>query len=195
MPQAERRTRALQASSTAANILASSSAFQAASVSSFLGGAGAGSTLTASPFLTSAVPVVALIPPLIGLSLHFNRQRFPQIRLDQIATQLREAERLRKQGLQPQLVNDPFTGALAIGTADQDIELLLRERAVREASRPAPGETNVLSQLRGALIDASKETAVERGFFPSLAAVPDTTGRRCGVFRETADSPIQFRCF
>lgn len=144
-------------------------------------------------------PVLALVPPAIGLAATLFRTRFPQLDPGDISRAIAEKQRLERMGLEPVITSDPFFGDVVIGTADQNIPLLVAEAAARRVLTPTPQETDELSALRRQLIDVKRETAVARGFFPSTGAIPpeftNVPGRRCGFFRETATSPAQFRCF
>lgn len=146
-----------------------------------------------------AIGLVAF-PAVVGLTAQFNRVRFPQLQPRFISQSLRDAEALRQRGVDPFITTDPFLGDLVVAGADQNVPQLLAERALRELSRPSAEAIRELGDLRTELIELQSSTAVERGFFPTTQSLPQFSSNladrpRCGVFRETAQSPAQFRCF
>lgn len=95
--------------------------------------------------------------------------------------------RLNKRGLEGRLSSDPFRLATVISTADQaDVldELVLNAALRREADRQ---DFSSIFDIRQGVIEGLAETAVERGFARTID--PELRG---GVFRETADAPLQF---
>ncbi len=136
---------------------------------------------TLGPF---SLPVLALLPPIIGLTALFNRQRFPKGPTGREIFDPVDA--LRAQGLNPRLSRDPFFGDLVISTRDQDpfLDELVRNAAVRRVA--AQEDFSDIFAIRQGVIEGLAETAVERGF--SRTVDPSFRG---GVFRETAESPLQ----
>jgi len=147
----------------------------------------AGLTVTASaPF---AVPLLAFIPPALGLLSLALRPRFPRLEPADIGRTVQEIQRLERQGLQPIVGTDPFTGNVAIATADQlrFLPQLLQEAA--ERARPLP-PTQPLFSLREELIGSLAESAVERGFFRRTEDIPrGLTGQ---FIRPAAEAPLRF---
>ncbi len=129
----------------------------------------------------------ALLPVLVTTLLRFDslRQRFP--RLPPGGRILQEVVNLNKRGLVPRLGRDPFTGGVLISTADQaqHLQELTRNAAVHRLA--IDQDTTQLFEAREALITGLRETAVERGFASRID--PSLRG---GVFRPTADAPLQF---
>ncbi len=146
------------------------------------------STILASGALTSLAVLLPLIPIVAGLTASITRPRFPQLKPGDIGKVINEARLLRKRGLEPVVSTDPFTGNVALSTQDQAALLpqLLFEAATRNQPQPS---TDLASSLRQELVDVLASTAVERGFFPTVASVENLRG---GVFRATPTSPIQF---
>ncbi len=172
----------LTAGSTAvasATTLTAAEAFIAGSVAtegSLLGGLG---TLGAA-FL----PVLAFLPPAIGLAALLGRQRFPK---GPTGREIFDPiDRLRAQGLDPRISRDPFFGDLVISTRDQDpfLDELVRNSAVRRVA--AQTDFSDILAFREGVVEGLAESAFERGF--SREIDPEFRG---GVFRETADAPLQ----
>ena len=130
-----------------------------------------GTALLALPFL----PLIA------GLTAYFNRVRFPRISTGDIA---RTAEFAATGSV---ISQDPFFGDVVVSQPDQAPFLaeLIRESALRRVR--ADQDTSRLFLERRAFIEASEETAQERGF--ATAIDPNLRG---GVFRPAVDSPLQF---
>lgn len=151
---------------------------------SFLATELSGAAITGPTFL----PALAFLPPVLGLLASINRPRFPRLSPADILSTVSESIRLRERGLEPVVSTDPFTGNVALSTQDQAnlLPQLLFEAAARDVPRPS---TDQASALREILIEGLAETAESRGFFPTVESVQDLRG---GVFRATADSPLQF---
>lgn len=153
----------------------------------------------ARPTLTGTVASVA-IPAVVGflassIYASYNRPRFPQQKPGELGLAIREAGELRERGLQPVITTNPYTGELTIASADQPIPQLLFERAFRQAATPSPAETRALYDARADLIQRMEETAVERGFYASVADLPKIPSNLvCGVTRRTADGPLEYVC-
>ncbi len=132
---------------------------------------------------TGGIGILAL-PLVLGITAHFSRVRFP--RIDPLAA-LRAARPLQRRGLQTRISADPFFGDTVVSTVDQDPHLdeLVFRRAERRFA--ATQDFSPIARQRQAVIEGLRETAVERGFRSSID--PSLRG---GVFRETADSPLQF---
>ncbi len=130
---------------------------------------------------------LAFLPLIIGLQQQFNRVRFPQINIGRPLTVARE---IRSRGLTPRISLDPFFGDVIVSARDQDpfLEEIIRTRAMRRVA--ASLDTRPLFEAREELIQGLAETAVDRGFFATTADIPP--GLRGGVFRATADSPLEF---
>lgn len=113
-------------------------------------GAGAGTTTTAAGGGIISGLTAALGPQLaqLGLTSKLQRQRFPASKPGDIAKIAVAARELAAQGYQPVVTEDPFTGNVVIGTADQNIQQLLQERALLELSRPSAEEIRELEELR-----------------------------------------------
>ncbi len=133
----------------------------------------------------SFLPLLAFLPPAIGLASLFGRQRFPK------GPTQRELfdpiDRLRAQGLDPRISRDPFFGGHVISTFDQDpfLDELVRDAAVRRVA--AQTDFSDVLAFRQGVVEGLAETAFERGF--SREIDPSLRG---GVFRETAEAPLQF---
>jgi len=132
---------------------------------------------------TGGLGIIAL-PLLLGLQAQFNRQRFPKI--DPLAA-LRAARPLQARGLQTRISSDPFFGTTVISTIDQDpfLSEFVRGAAERRIRRDL--DFSSIFRVRQAVIEGLAETAAERGFPATID--PNLRG---GVFRETAESPLQF---
>ncbi len=143
---------------------------------------GAGLTL-----VTGGLASGALVPTLIQTLARFDslRQRFP--RLIGGGQILRTVVNLQKRGLTPRLGLDPFTGGVLISTADQaqHLQELTRNAAIKRLA--IDQDTSQIFEAREALIRGLRETAVERGFASRI-----DPALRGGVFRPTADAPLQF---
>lgn len=133
----------------------------------------------------SFLPLLAFLPPAIGLASLFGRQRFPK---GPTGSEIfPPIARLRARGLEPRLSRDPFFGDLVISTLDQDPHLdeLVRDAALRRVA--AQTDFSDVLRFREGITEGLRETAQERGF--PLTFDPSLRG---GVFRETADAPLQF---
>ena len=129
----------------------------------------------------------ALLPVLITTLARFDslRQRFP--RLPPVGRILQETGAIQKRGLIPRIGTDPFTGNVLISTADQaqNLQELTRNAAVNRLA--IDQDTSQLFEAREGLIRGIRQTAVDRGFASRID--PNLRG---GVFRPTAESPLQF---
>ncbi len=138
-----------------------------------------------------SLPALAFLPPIIGLTALLGRQRFPVGGTEaELFGPIRELERTGRRG---RISSNPFTGRPVISAFDQDSFLfsLLERRAQTEAIAPLlPAFSASLLADREAVISGLAETAEERGFARSLADLPE--GLRGGVFRPTAESPLEF---
>lgn len=140
-----------------------------------------------------SLPVLPLFAVNFLVALSQNRQRFPQQKPADLARAASEALLLKRRGLDPVIVTNPFTGELTIGTSDQPLDILLAERAIR-STIPKQDSTEVF-KLREELIRVSAESAVSRGFFPTVESLPKIPkGITCGLTRPTADAPLEFVC-
>lgn len=133
---------------------------------------------------TGGIGILAL-PLVLGITAHFSRVRFPKAPpLEDI---LNPTFALRRRGLEPRISSDPFFGDTVISTRDQDpfLDELVFRRAERRFA--AMQDFSSIGRVREALIEGLAQTAADRGFRSSID--PNLRG---GVFRETADSPLQF---
>ncbi len=128
---------------------------------------------------------IAFLPLLLGLQQQFNRVHAP-IGPGPVAI-LRETAPLLRRGLQTRISDDPFFGNTVISTVDQDTRLFefVQQAALRR--QRAEFDFSPIGRARERLIDELESTAVQRGF---RSAIDPTL--RGGVFRETAESPLQF---
>ncbi len=153
----------------------------------FIGGAVAGGGSTTAGLVGlgfSFLPLLAFLPPAIGLASLFGRQSFPK---GPTGREIFDpVDRLRAQGLDPRISRDPFFGDLVISTRDQDPFLaeLVRNAAVRRVA--AQEDFSDILAIREGVVSGLAETAQERGF----ARTVDPSFRG-GVFRPTADEPLQ----
>ncbi len=124
---------------------------------------------------------IAFLPLTLGLSAQLNRVRFPQLSPGDIGLAAARAQ------TGSVISADPFFGDVVISNRDQVDHLteLVRNSAVRRIA--AEQDTSRLFLARRAVIQGLEETAEERGF--AAAIDPNLRG---GVFRATADSPLQF---
>ncbi len=127
-----------------------------------------------------------VLPAVGGLIAELTRPSFPPI---QIGPAIQELVRLQNlpipiQGLTS---TDPFFGDLVISREDQAPFLteLLRTRAIQRISAEQDSSRQFLQ--RRLLIEGLEETGAERGFAAGID--PSLRG---GVFRPTADAPLQF---
>ena len=123
----------------------------------------------------------AVIPLVQGIVQSLTRVRFPPISPADIG---RAALAARAGSL---ISRDPFFGDIVISQPDQAPFLteLVRNAAIRRVA--AEQDTSRLFLQRRALIEGLAESAEERGF--ARAVDPSLRG---GVFRPTADAPLQF---
>ncbi len=144
----------------------------------------AGAGLVSSGAVVAGGPLVLLAPLAIGLAAQFLRPRFPTVDVGVLAG---STQGLLRRGLEPVISRDPFGTSLVLSAADQAPFLLelLRNRAIRREA--ATVDTSSIFREREALIEGLAESAVERGF---LSEIPEEL--RGGVFRPTAESPLQF---
>ncbi len=134
-------------------------------------------SLAAGP---QALVFLPFLPGLIGLQLYLNRVRFPRISTADIG-------RLAVLGPEFTTSRDPFFGDVVVSRPEQArfLEALVEASAIRRVVAEADNTPILLA--RRAVIEGLAETAEERGF----ASVVDPT-LRGGVFRPTADAPLQF---
>ncbi len=128
-------------------------------------------------------PLLALqfLPLTLGISSQINRVRFPQLGIADLG-------RAAVQARQGSVISaDPFFGDVVISQRDQvdNLTELVRNSAIRRIA--AEQDTSRLFLARRALIEGLADTAGERGF--ATAIDPTLRG---GVFRATADDPLQF---
>ncbi len=132
---------------------------------------------------------IAIIAPVQGLVADLTRIRFPRISPGQVSQEILNITRGTggRAGAEARVTSSPFDLRQFISNRDQDEFLteLMREDAIRRLV--AQQDTSRLFLQRRALIEGLAESAEERGF----ASVVDTD-LRGGVFRATADSPLQF---
>lgn len=124
---------------------------------------------------------IAFLPLALGLAAQFSRVRFPRLAPGDIG---RAAAAARQGSV---ISSDPFFGDVVISQPDQTEFLteLVRNSAIRRVV--AEQDTSRLFLQRRALIEGLAESAPERGF--ATAVDPSLRG---GVFRPTADAPLQF---
>ncbi len=151
-----------------------------------------GSTFaTATSLGPALLPLLTFVPPALGLLSLFGRQRFPVGGTEaELFGPIRD---LQKTGRRGRISSNPFTGRPVISAFDQDSFLfsLLERRAQTEAIAPLlPAFSESLGRERDALITGLAESAEARGFARSLADLPEDL--RGGVFRPTAESPLEF---
>jgi len=130
------------------------------------------------------LPALAFLPPALGLAALFGRQRFPK---GPTGPQIFDPiDRLRARGLDPRISRDPFFGDLVISTRDQDpfLDELVSNAAVNRIV--AQTDFSDVLAFRQGVVEGLAETAQERGFSREI----DPTFRG-GVFRQTADAPLQ----
>ncbi len=122
-----------------------------------------------------------LLPLVQGLTADLTRIRFPRLSPGDIG---RAAGAAREGAV---ISSDPFFGDVVISTPDQAEHLteLVRNAAIRRIA--AEQDTSRLFLARRAVIEGLAETSQERGFAPAVD--PSLRG---GVFRATAESPLQF---
>lgn len=142
-------------------------------------------------FSAPGIAALALpfLPPAAGLLAFFGRARFPKgPRLEDLINPILDLERrFAPEGVRGRISQNPFIGGSVISTFDQDphLEELVRTASIRKLLE---GETFPEVQvIQRGFVEALAQTAQERGF----AQVVDPL-LRGGVFRETADSPLQF---
>ncbi len=148
-------------------------------IASGLGFSAAGVAALAIPFL----------PPAAGLLALFGRAKFPKgPPLEDLINPILDLERrFAPEGVRGRISQNPYLGGSVISTFDQDPHLdeLVRAASIRKLLQ---GEQfPEVRAVQQGFVTALAETAAERGF----AQVVDPL-LRGGVFRETADSPLQF---
>ncbi len=150
-----------------------------------------GSTFSVATSIGPALlPLLTFVPPALGLLSLFGRQRFPVGGTEEeLFGPIRELERTGRRG---RISSNPFTGRPVISAFDQDPHLfsLLERRARQEQIAPLlPAFSASVLADRDALITELADTAAERGFARSVEDLRDVRG---GVFRRTAESPLEF---
>ncbi len=133
-----------------------------------------------SSFLPFPLNFVVL-PAVIGITASLTRVRFPPISPADIG-------RAALAGREGSLISqDPFFGDVVISQPDQAPFLteLVRNAAITRVA--AEQDSSRLFLQRRALIEGLAESAEERGF--ARAVDPSLRG---GVFRPTAEAPLQF---
>jgi len=146
--------------------------------------AGGGALASLGALGAVAIPLASLALPAFGLLQLFGRQRFPK---GPTGPEIFDPiDRLRARGLDPRISRDPFFGDLVISTRDQDpfLDELVRDSAVRRVA--AQTDFSDVLAFRQGVVEGLAETAQERGFARDID--PEFRG---GVFRETADAPLQ----
>lgn len=137
--------------------------------------------------ITPGSPIGRLIlePALQGISREVFRVRSP--RSPGPIAILNQTRALQRRGLQTRISADPFFLSTVISTVDQDERLA--EFVLNAAKRRIRAEQDFspLLRLREGVVAGLASTAAERGFRSTID--PNLRG---GVFRETADSPLQF---
>jgi len=137
--------------------------------------------------LTPGLPIgrLALEPLVQGLTQAITRVRSP--RGPGPSAILEQTRALQRRGLQTVISGDPFFGTTVISTIEQaprldEFVLQAAQRRIRAGQDFSP-----ILRARQAVIEGLRETAVQRGFARTID--PNLRG---GVFRETAESPLQF---
>ncbi len=131
--------------------------------------------------LGAGVLGIAFLPLALGLAAQFNRVRFPQISPGDIG---RAAAAARQGSV---ISSDPFFGDVVISQPDQAEFLteLVRNSAILRVA--AEEDSSRLFLQRRAVIEGLEASAEERGFATAI-----DPSRRGGVFRASADAPLQF---
>lgn len=173
--------------------LAASAPSIAAGIQTILAGGGTGAFVgsVAGAFAGAAIPLIGVIPIIIGLTASLARQRFPRIPIGAggIGETIAETRALRSRGLEPLVVTDPFSGNIGIATEDQRALLgtLFQAAAIqREAGRQ---DTSQLSAARNRFVEAQRESAAALGFEPALT--PELAALRVQPIRPSPDAPLQ----
>jgi len=135
--------------------------------------------LAAGPATLVALP---FLPVILGLTAAFSRIRFPRISTGDIGRTARAA------ATGSVITTDPFFGDVVISQPDQADFLteLVRNSAIRRIR--AEQDTARLFLDRRAVIEGLAETGADRGFATTID--PNLRG---GVFRPSADAPLEFR--
>jgi len=125
---------------------------------------------------------LAFLPLTLGLAAQFNRVRFPQLSPGDIGRAALAASQ------ESVISSDPFFGDVVISQPDQTEFLteLVRNSAIRRVA--AEQDTSRLFLERRGVIEGLAESAPDRGF--ATAIDPKLRG---GVFRASADAPLEFR--
>ncbi len=145
--------------------------------------------LSTTQSLTTALGLGALggsilgalfLPLSLGLSAQFGRVRFPRLSPGDIG-------RASQAGSAFRISSDPFFGDVVISRPEQApfLEELVQASAIRRVVATADNSPILLR--RRAIIEGLAESAGVRGF--ESAIDPEVRG---GVFRPTADAPLQF---
>ncbi len=127
---------------------------------------------------------IVLLPLLLGLQQQFGRVHAPAINPISI---LNETRALRRRGLEPRITQDPFFGDTIISARDQDFFLPEIIRGLAERRVRAQTDFSSIFRQREAVGAELARTAEARGFRTSID--PNLRG---GVFRATAESPLEF---
>ncbi len=125
---------------------------------------------------------LAFLPLALGLASQLNRVRFPRLSPSDIG-------RAAFAGGQGSVISsDPFFGDVVISNRDQvdNLTELVRNSAIRRVA--AEQDTSRLFLERRGVIEGLAESAPDRGF--ATAIDPNLRG---GVFRPSADAPLEFR--
>jgi len=167
--------------------------YSSAAASAYLSSLFTGVSIFSTAGLASLVVPVGPALPALGLYLYLNRPRFPQLKPGEIGQSVYEANQLRERGLEPVIVNNPYTGELTIGTKDQPLDILLAARALTTLTPKV--DTAPLYEARKQFIEESARTATERGYYKSVAQLPNIPRNLvCGVMRPAPDAPLQYVC-
>lgn len=128
-----------------------------------------------------------------------GRVRSPGISPGEIGSTAQQIAALRRRGLKPTLVVDPFTGGLVLATEDQfpNLEGILRERFERRLLTPSAEEAQAIFRARQELMDRTAASgAVQSAKVRAAAQEPTpmfkSTGRLSrevpgAQLRETGD--------
>ncbi len=127
---------------------------------------------------------IIFAPLILGLQQEFGRVHAPAI--DPISI-LNVTRSLRRRGLEPRISQDPFFGDTIISARDQDFFLPEIIRGLAERRIRAQTDFSSIFRQREAVGAELARTAEARGFRTSID--PDLRG---GVFRATAESPLEF---
>jgi len=125
---------------------------------------------------------LAFLPLTLGLAAQFGRVRFPRLSPGDIG---RAALQARQGSV---ISSDPFFGDVVISQPDQvdNLTELVRNSAIRRIA--AEQDTSRIFLERRGVIEGLAESGSDRGFATTID--PSLRG---GVFRPTADAPLEFR--